>query len=64
MQIIFDQDKCTGIGLCESFAAEVFEIDDDGALIIHGEAVTEDRRDALMQAVDGCPTNALRLVES
>lgn len=64
MQIIVDKNKCTGIGLCESFASEVFEIDDDGALIIHGEAVTEDRRDALMQAVDGCPTSALRLVES
>jgi ferredoxin len=64
MRIALDRDKCTGIGLCESFASDVFEVDDDGGLIIHGETVPEEYRDAVLQAIEGCPTEALRLVES
>ena len=61
MKIVVDRDRCTGLGICESFAPEVFEVDDGGDLVLHGENVSADRAEAIRLAVDGCPTEALRL---
>lgn len=61
MKIIVDYAKCTGLGICESFAPEVFEVDDDGQLVVSTDTVPEGMADAVRQAVDGCPTRALRL---
>ena len=30
MKIIVDRARCAGLGICESFAAEVFEVKGDG----------------------------------
>ena len=63
MRLEVDADKCTGHGICESIADDVFEVQDDGLLIIdHDKAVSGDR-DRLQQAVIQCPTAALRLLD-
>ena len=61
MKIILDRTKCTGLGICESIAPELFEIDEDGELIVHTDTVPEGQLDVVEQAVRGCPTEALRL---
>ncbi|MEU1994034.1 ferredoxin [Nocardia gamkensis] len=63
MKIVVDYGKCTGLGICESFAPDIFEIDEAGNLLMHGEVVPPDMVDAVRAAVAGCPTEALRLVE-
>lgn len=60
MKITVDHGKCTGLGICESFAPEVFEVDDNGDLVVRTETVPEGMLDAVRQAVEGCPTAALR----
>jgi ferredoxin len=63
MRLEVDVDKCTGHGICESIADDVFEVQDDGLLVIdHDRAATSDR-DRLQQAVIQCPAAALRLVD-
>jgi ferredoxin len=63
MRIEVDVDKCTGHGICESIADDVFEVQDDGLLVIdHDKAATADR-DRLQQAVIQCPAAALRLAD-
>jgi ferredoxin len=63
MRVEVDVDKCTGHGICESIADDVFEVQDDGLLVIdHDRAATSDR-DRLEQAVIQCPAAALRLVD-
>lgn len=62
MRISVDREKCTGLGICESLSPEVFEIDEDGALVLKDETVPDELVDEVRQAVDGCPTAALRLV--
>jgi ferredoxin len=58
-----DVDKCTGHGICESIAEDVFEVQYDGMLVIdHDKAATSDR-DRLQQAVIQCPVAALRLAD-
>jgi ferredoxin len=61
MKIIVDREKCTGLGICESLAPEVFEIDDDGTLALRQDEVSDADLDQVQAAIDGCPTAALRV---
>jgi ferredoxin len=63
MRVAVDLDKCTGHGICESIAEDVFEVADDGIVRIHGEQRPEADRDRMRQAVTQCPSAALRLVD-
>ncbi|MFE6922066.1 ferredoxin [Nocardia sp. NPDC057663] len=62
MKVVVDRSKCTGLGICESLAPEFFEIDDSGDLIQLKEGVTADELAAVEESVQGCPTEALRIV--
>ncbi|WP_419402876.1 ferredoxin [Mycobacteroides abscessus] len=62
MRIDVDRAKCTGIGICESLAPDIFEIDDEGNLLIRHGTLSEASLGALVQAVEGCPTAALTLL--
>lgn len=64
MRVEVDQVKCTGHGICEVIAEDVFELQDDGSLVILKSERPESDRDRMMQAVTQCPTAALRLVDS
>ena len=61
MRIAVDWDRCTGMGMCESLAPDVFEVDDDGSLLLHREDVPEGQEDEVREAVASCPTEALSL---
>jgi ferredoxin len=63
MKIEVDIDKCTGHGICESIAADVFEVQDDGSLLIDYDRAAGSGPDLLQQAVIQCPAAALRLVD-
>lgn len=62
MKVVVDRSKCTGLGICESLAPAFFEIDDNGELVQLREGITEDELAAVEEAVQGCPTEALRIV--
>ena len=63
MKIVVDWDKCTGMGMCEALAPDVFEVDDEGSLILHSETVPGSQQDDVRAAVTSCPTEALTLEE-
>ena len=63
MKITVDRVRCTGLGLCEAQAPDVFEIDDDGDLVVLADDVAPDRLEAVKAAVQACPTEALKLVD-
>ncbi|MEB3371341.1 ferredoxin [Saccharopolyspora mangrovi] len=63
MKVTVDRAKCTGLGICESMAPDVFEVDENGDLVLLTETVGTDQLDEARAAVEGCPTEALRLVE-
>jgi len=64
MYVILDRSKCTGLGICESIDPDRFEIDDDGALVVHDDEFGPGERDLMEESVRSCPTGALRLAES
>lgn len=61
MRVSVDLTKCTGHGICESIAEDVFEVQDDGSVLIHAEQRPESDRDRMQKAVIQCPAAALRL---
>ena len=58
-----DRDRCVGSGTCEALAAEVFEIDDDGVLVVLREQPPDEALPDVRDAVQACPTRALALVD-
>jgi ferredoxin len=63
MRIVVDRDKCTGLGMCEAEAPDLFEVQDDGSLKVLDEHPGPGDREAAEAAVMACPTEALSLVE-
>jgi ferredoxin len=63
MRIDVDLARCTGHGICESIAEDVFEVRDDGSVEIHGRDRPESDRPRMRQAVTQCPAAALRLLD-
>jgi ferredoxin len=61
MKINVDTDRCTGHGVCESLAPEIFEVGDDGIVHLLTVELSEDQRPSLESAVAECPTQALSL---
>ncbi len=63
MKIIHDENVCASTGMCEAVDPDNFEIGDDGALHIHNRTPPEDQRALITEAVQACPTGALKLVD-
>lgn len=62
MRVVVDLDLCTGHGICESFAPEVFEVQDVYVEIL-ADSIDPALQDQIARAVSGCPMQALRLIE-
>ena len=52
------EDTCTACGLCVDTCPDVFDMDDEMAIVIVDE-VPEDFEDAVQQAADECPVEAI-----
>jgi ferredoxin len=58
-----DRDRCVGSGTYEALAPQVFEVGDDGVLVLlRPEPADEDLSD-VRDAVQACPTRALALAD-
>jgi ferredoxin len=61
VKVAVDFNKCTGLGICESLAPDLFEVNDEGELVLLKEDITDDELQSVEEAVAGCPTEALRI---
>lgn len=60
-RIVVDESLCASTGLCESVAPELFEIGDDGALLVLVPDLPADRVELARAAARTCPTRALSI---
>jgi ferredoxin len=58
-----DRERCASTGGCEAAAPEVFEVGDDGVLVVRRPEPDERDLPDVRAAVAACPTRALTLHE-
>jgi ferredoxin len=58
MKVRIDEDSCTACGLCVESCPEVFEMGDDIAQVTV-DNVPAELEDAVQQAADECPAEAI-----
>ncbi len=64
MRVHANQEKCVGAGSCVVLAPAVFDQDDDSGIVeIRDEHPAESERNAVEQAVEFCPAQALWIEE-
>jgi ferredoxin len=63
VRVEVDRDACEANAVCAGLVPEVFEVDDEDQLHIHGTGVPAGLADAVRHAVRSCPKAALRLEE-
>ena len=61
MQILVDFDLCESNDVCMAVAPDIFEVRDDDFLYILNETPDEDRREAMEEAVQRCPKQAISI---
>lgn len=62
MRAHVDQELCIGCGLCAGIAADVFELGNDGKAMAL-DAVNEENRGQVQEAIDTCPVAAITWAE-
>ena len=63
MRIVHNANQCASTGMCEGLAPTVFEVGSDGSLRVLLDEPSQALRAAVQDAVDACPTGALRIQE-
>lgn len=63
-KVAVDYDLCEANGICVGIDPEVFHLDDDDNLHLLSTDVTTANEARILQAVDSCPRNALRIERS
>lgn len=67
-KIVVDPDRCIRCGACVSICDEVFDFSDEGYAISKDENnildnMEENIKDDALDALEGCPTSAIKEVE-
>ena len=62
MKMTVDKNACIGCGACVGTCDKVFGFDDNYAEVIVDE-ITEDLKEDAMDALEGCPVDAISIVD-
>ncbi len=54
-----DFELCQGYANCVMAAPRIYDIDDDGTVVLLKEKISDEERAAVDEAVQGCPVSAL-----
>jgi ferredoxin len=61
LKVIVDRDVCQNHGQCVFAAPQVFELDEEGELMVLDDEPDESLREAVEEAADVCPTQAITI---
>ena len=61
IRVVVDRELCQDHGQCVFAAPQVFELDEEGKLVVLQDEVDESLRPNVEEAADVCPTQAITL---
>lgn len=59
-----DFGACQGYANCVDAAPDVYDIDDDGVVVLLREEISEEERPRIEEAARSCPVNALSIEDA
>ena len=59
-----DMETCSGCGVCEGAAGEVFQMNGDGCAEVNAEGLAAADREVVVEAAQGCPCEAITVIEN
>jgi ferredoxin len=62
LKVTVDAETCSGCGVCEGTAPEVFAINDDGVAQVQPEGLANAADEEVVEAAEGCPCEAILVV--
>ena len=62
-RVVVDYEQCESNAICMQVAPEIFEVRDDDFLYVLNETPGDDAREAVNQAVQRCPKQAISVAE-
>jgi ferredoxin len=63
MKVRVDEDLCLGCGICEGLAPEVFSMANEPFAEVLLDPVPEEYEEAVRQAAEECPEEAITIIE-
>jgi ferredoxin len=58
-----DAELCQGYGNCTTTAPDVYDVDDDGKVVLLRQIIDDADRSRVVEATRSCPVNALRVLD-
>jgi ferredoxin len=59
--VVADTGRCMGHGNCVAAAPDIFDLGDDGIVVVSNPQVDEENRGRITDAVNSCPVGVLRI---
>jgi len=63
IRIKIDPSRCEGFGNCINAAPDVFDLDDDGKVVLKQDTVEDSRLEIVRRAVYDCPVNVISFTQ-
>ena len=63
MRIVVDYDLCESNAICMQVAPDIFEVRDDDFMYVLNETPAEEARARVIDAVQRCPKQAIKVVD-
>lgn len=63
MKVAHTQGTCGGVEACVELAPDYFEVDENGLIRLLRSEISQEDLDRVTEAVNECPTGALRLAK-
>jgi ferredoxin len=63
IRIKIDPSRCEGFGNCINAAPDIFDLDDDGKVVLKKDTVEDQRLEVVRRAVYDCPVNVISFTQ-
>lgn len=64
IKVIAKRDTCEGFGTCVMVSEEIFDLDDEGLVVLKQELVADELLKDVRQAAYDCPTDSIEFEEN